>query len=150
MIDRFLPSTKAMNYEVPQYSPRKQHVVQEQTRPILKVVNRDKSSLWYGPNVDYEEEESNNGDDDYDVHGDLPAKSCGLNTLLGMHGKMRRKLSTGSRAHEISSSAGSCRKNVNEIFNILRDTKATVFEQRLVRDLHFSKLSYIALRRPRP
>lgn len=67
MIDRFLPAAKAMMSEAPQYAPRKQPVVQEQTRPILKVVNRDNSSLRCGPNVDNEEEESNNYNDDYIV-----------------------------------------------------------------------------------
>lgn len=134
MIARFLPAAKAMTNETPQYAPGQQLVVEEQTRPILKVVIGDKSLLQYGPNVNNEEEDSDDeednddDDEDYDVQGQFPANACGLlpnfclkssyiplNPLLGMHGKMREQLSTGGRPHESSSSAGSCCQNVNEV-----------------------------------
>ncbi|WOG98451.1 hypothetical protein DCAR_0417794 [Daucus carota subsp. sativus] len=146
MMDRFLPAAKAMTSEAPQYAPRKQPMVQEQLTQ-MKVESRDKSPpLGYRPNVvpSYAfEEGEEESDDDYDDHGRLPAKACGLLPQLCLKGSffpsnplpgMRRRTQVQlSRTHGRSLYAASCCINEN------KGIKATAYRQKIVGDLQISK-----------
>lgn len=134
MMGRFLPAARAMVSETPKYSPKKQSLAREQPRQVTKVTSvENRSPLRYGFNdiSHYALKKDEESDDDYDGHGQFPAKICGvlprfllksslclLNPVPGTGVRSMRTrvpMSPGSRTHASSSSTGSSCETENEI-----------------------------------
>lgn len=126
MMGRFLPAARAMVSETPKYSPKKKTLVREQPRQELRVTSgENRSPLRYGFNdiSHYGFKKDEESDDDYDGHGQFPAKICGvlprfllksslclLNPVPGTGVRSirtRAPMSPGSRTNASSSSTGS-------------------------------------------
>ncbi|XP_061356411.1 uncharacterized protein LOC133300842 [Gastrolobium bilobum] len=84
MMSRFLPAAKAMTLKPPQYASRKQPLLTEQPRDVIKLVPQQKKSfvnryitdiIPYSGECQEEEEESGDETDDY---ANISAKGCGL------------------------------------------------------------------------
>lgn len=134
MMGRFLPAARAMVSETPKYAPKKQSLAREQPRQVMKVTSvENRSPLRYGFNdiSQYALKKDEESDDDYDGHGQFPAKICGvlprfllksslclLNPVPGTGVRSMRTrvpMSPGSRTHASSSSTGSSCETENEV-----------------------------------
>ncbi|XP_077228921.1 uncharacterized protein LOC143861856 [Tasmannia lanceolata] len=81
MIDRFLPAAKAMTSETPQYAPRKQNSMREQTRKVNRIDGNERNvPQKYRPHVipQHPQDESDDEDEGYEDTGNLSAKVCGI------------------------------------------------------------------------
>lgn len=134
MMGRFLPAARAMVSETPKYAPKKQPLAREQPRQAMRVTSvENRSPLRYGFNdiSHYALKKDEESDDDYDGHGQFPAKICGvlprfllksslclLNPVPGTGVRSMRTrvpMSPGSRTHASSSSTGSSCETENEV-----------------------------------
>lgn len=133
MMGRFLPAARAMVSETPKYAPKKQPLVREKPRQVMKVTSVEKQSpLRYGFNdISHYTPKDEESDDEYDAHGQFPAKICGvlprfllkssfclLNPVPGTGVRSMRTrvpMSPGSRTHASSSSTGSSCETENEV-----------------------------------